>query len=135
MCLAIPARVSSIDENRMSTVDIMGVTRKVSLDLVPEAEIGDFVLVHAGFALQVIDEATANDTLDLLKTLPFFAEDEGLHRRGGVGAPWTSRRSATLRSPGVSSKLSKPPIPAVRSRSWRSAAPTRYPSPRTGCGA
>jgi len=82
MCLAIPARVSSIDENRMSTVDIMGVTRKVSLDLVPEAEIGDFVLVHAGFALQVIDEATANDTLDLLKTLPFFAEDEGLLAEG-----------------------------------------------------
>lgn len=78
MCLAIPARIVTIEENHMASVDIMGVSRKVSLDLVPEAEIGDFVLVHAGFALQVIDEETANDTLELLKTLPFFSEDEGL---------------------------------------------------------
>jgi len=78
MCLAIPARVVTIEENHMSSVDIMGVSRRISLDLVPEAVVGDFVLVHAGFALQVIDEATANETLELLKTLPFFAEDEGL---------------------------------------------------------
>jgi hydrogenase expression/formation protein HypC len=78
MCLAIPARIVTIDENRMASVDIMGVSRKVSLDLVPEATVGEFVLVHAGFALQVIDEATANETLELLKTLPFFSEDEGL---------------------------------------------------------
>jgi len=66
----------------MARVDIMGVSRTVSLDLVPEAVEGDFVLVHAGFALQVIDEETANDTLDLLKSLPFFAEDEGLVAEG-----------------------------------------------------
>lgn len=76
MCLAIPARITSIGENRMSTVDIMGVTRKVSLDLVPEAVEGDFVLVHAGFALQVIDEEIADETLELLKQIPFFQEDE-----------------------------------------------------------
>lgn len=78
MCLAIPARISSREENGMAVVDIMGVTRTISLDLVPEAVEGDFVLVHAGFALQVIDEATANETLELLKQIPFFAEDEGL---------------------------------------------------------
>lgn len=82
MCLAIPARITEIEEHNMSSVDIMGVTRKVSLDLVPEAEVGDYVLVHAGFALQVIDEATANETLELLKSLPFFAEDESLLAEG-----------------------------------------------------
>ncbi len=82
MCLAIPARVASIGEHRMAQVDIMGVTRQVSLDLVPEANEGDFVLVHAGFALQVIDEETANETLELLKSLPFFGEDEGLLAEG-----------------------------------------------------
>jgi len=76
MCLAIPARISSIGEYRMSTVDIMGVSRKVSLDLVPEAVEGDWILVHAGFALQVIDEASANDTLELLKQIPFFQDEE-----------------------------------------------------------
>lgn len=75
MCLAIPARITSIGEYRMSTVDIMGVTRKVSLDLVPEAVEGDFILVHAGFALQVIDEEVANDTLELLKQIPFFQDE------------------------------------------------------------
>jgi hydrogenase expression/formation protein HypC len=79
MCLAIPARVASIDEGRMATVDIMGVTRKVSLDLVPEAVEGDWLLVHAGFALQVIDEDVANDTLDLLKQIPDFQDEEGLN--------------------------------------------------------
>ena len=82
MCLAIPARVSSIDENRMSTVDIMGVTRKVSLDLVPEATEGEYVLVHAGFALQVVDEQYANETLELLRSIPDFAEDEGIALEG-----------------------------------------------------
>jgi len=66
----------------MAVVDIMGVSRTVSLDLVPEAVDGDYVLVHAGFALQIIDEATANDTLELLKSLPFFSEDEGLVAEG-----------------------------------------------------
>ena len=78
MCLAIPARVTAIEENHMATVDIMGVTRRVSLDLVPEAVVGDFVLVHAGFALQVVDEEFANETLEILKTLPFFEEEVGL---------------------------------------------------------
>ena len=66
----------------MSTVDIMGVTRKVSLDLVPEAVEGDYILVHAGFALQVIDEEVAKDTLELLKQIPAFMEEEGLNVLG-----------------------------------------------------
>lgn len=82
MCLAIPAKVVTKEEHNMASVDIMGVTRQVSLDLVPEAEVGDFVLVHAGFALNVIDEATANDTLELLKQIPMFMEEEGLLAEG-----------------------------------------------------
>ena len=72
MCLAIPARIIEFDEDAraagmsMAEVEIMGVTRKVSLDLVPEATEGDYVLVHAGFALQVVDEAFAKETLELL---------------------------------------------------------------------
>ena len=51
MCLAIPARIVTREENNMANVDIMGVSRTVSLDLVPEAVEGDFILVHAGFAV------------------------------------------------------------------------------------
>lgn len=69
MCLAIPAKVTSIGENNMAAVDIMGVTRHVSLDLVPGAKVDDHVLVHAGFAIQIVDEQFANETLQLLKEL------------------------------------------------------------------
>ena len=69
MCLAIPAQVRSIGEHRMAEVDIMGVSRTVSLDLVPEADIDDYVLVHAGYAIQVVDEEFANETLELLKQM------------------------------------------------------------------
>jgi hydrogenase expression/formation protein HypC len=62
----------------MAVVDITGVTRSVSLDLVPEAGVGDWVLVHAGFAIQIVDEEFANETLELLKTLPFFGDEEPL---------------------------------------------------------
>lgn len=75
MCLAIPARVTSIAEGRMAEVDIMGVTRQVSLDLVPDAKVEDFVLVHAGFAIQIIDEEVAAETLRLLRDMAII-EDE-----------------------------------------------------------
>jgi hydrogenase expression/formation protein HypC len=76
MCLAIPGKVLEIGEHRMATIDIMGVTRKISLDLVPDAAEGDFVLVHAGFALQVVDEEFANETLELLMSLPDLGGDD-----------------------------------------------------------
>ncbi len=67
MCLAIPSKIISID-NLMATVDIYGARRDVSLMLMPEeAQVGDYVLVHAGFALQKIDEEAALESLKLLK--------------------------------------------------------------------
>ncbi|TAN43663.1 MAG: HypC/HybG/HupF family hydrogenase formation chaperone [Nitrospirae bacterium] len=67
MCLAVPSKVISID-NLLATVDVMGARRDVSLILLPEdARIGEYVLVHAGFAIQKIDEAAALDALTLLR--------------------------------------------------------------------
>lgn len=67
MCLAVPSKVISID-NLLATVDVMGARRDVSIILLPEeARIGDYVLVHAGFAIQKIDEAAALDALNLLR--------------------------------------------------------------------
>lgn len=82
MCLAVPAQVARLEANNMATIDITGVTRVVSLDLVPDAVVGDWVLVHAGFVLQVIDEEFANETLELLKQLPFFENGEPLIAEG-----------------------------------------------------
>ncbi len=72
MCRAIPARVKTIGEHNMAEVDIMGVMRHASLDLVPDAKEGDYVLVHAGFAIQLIDEEAAAETLEMLKSLDIF---------------------------------------------------------------
>jgi hydrogenase expression/formation protein HypC len=80
MCLAIPARVVLIGENRMAQVDIHGVTRTVSLDLVPDAELGSWVLVHAGYAIQVVDEQFAAESWELILEMgeALDAEDAAL---------------------------------------------------------
>lgn len=74
MCLAIPAQVATIGDDNLATVDIMGVTRQVSLDLTPAAKVGDYVLVHAGFAIEVVDEDFAQETLDLIRQFPELAD-------------------------------------------------------------
>ena len=78
MCLAIPAKVRSIGDNAIATVDILGVTRDVSLDLTPQAQVDDFVLVHAGFAIEVVSPEYAEETLELIKSFPELADVEGL---------------------------------------------------------
>ncbi|KJS28458.1 MAG: hydrogenase assembly protein HypC [Desulfatitalea sp. BRH_c12] len=65
MCLAIPGRITRI-ENGMATIDVEGVRRETSLLLLPDATVGEYVIVHAGFAIQKLDEAAAEETLKLL---------------------------------------------------------------------
>lgn len=69
MCLAIPAKIVKMEANSMAEVDILGVSRHVSVDLVPDAGLGDFVLIHAGFAIQAISEEDAQETLQILKDI------------------------------------------------------------------
>jgi hydrogenase expression/formation protein HypC len=72
MCLAIPGKVvefHSTDGMRMSKVDFGGVTREACLEYLPEAEVGDYVLVHAGFAISKVDPEEAARTLRLLEEL------------------------------------------------------------------
>ena len=60
----------------MATVDILGVTREISVDLTPSVQVGDHVLVHAGFAIEVVDEQFAQETLDLIREFPDLVADE-----------------------------------------------------------
>jgi hydrogenase expression/formation protein HypC len=66
MCLAVPGQVLSIDDDelRTATVSFGGVTKTVSLALVPEAGVGDYVIVHVGFAISKLDEEAARRTLE-----------------------------------------------------------------------
>jgi len=66
MCLAIPSKIVKI-ENNMAIIDVDGVKREASLLLLEDAKVGDYVIVHAGFALHKIDESVAMETLLLLK--------------------------------------------------------------------
>ncbi|WP_419062373.1 HypC/HybG/HupF family hydrogenase formation chaperone [Ellagibacter isourolithinifaciens] len=69
MCLAIPALITEKKSDNLATVEILGVTREVALDLTPQANVGDYVLVHAGFAIEVVDADYAKETIELVKQL------------------------------------------------------------------
>lgn len=69
MCLAIPAFITEKKSDNLATAEILGVTREVALDLTPQANVGDYVLVHAGFAIEVVDADYAKETIELVKQL------------------------------------------------------------------
>lgn len=75
MCLAVPAKIVA-KKDLLATVEVNSVTRDVSLMLLPEAQTGDWVLIHAGFAIQAIDAEEAQKTLDLLKEIEQYEESE-----------------------------------------------------------
>jgi hydrogenase expression/formation protein HypC len=68
MCLAIPALIKSI-KGQQAVADIEGVTRDISLQLTPEAKVGDYVLLHTGYAISIIDADEAEETLKLLREM------------------------------------------------------------------
>lgn len=72
MCLAVPGRILSIENNR-AIIEIGKMKREVFMHLVPEAKLGEYVIVHAGCAMQVLDEEEAEKTLELIRE---FLEDE-----------------------------------------------------------
>jgi len=88
MCLAIPGKVESIAQDgvlRMGRVNFGGIVKQVCLDYVPEIEIGDYTIVHVGFAISKIDEATAEQTLREFRELgvldqEFETEEEAFRR-------------------------------------------------------
>ena len=76
MCLAVPGRIVQLHDNAQATIDMMGVTRDISVRLTPEAQVDDYVLVHAGFAIQVIDAEEAAQTAEIFQELDELAEGE-----------------------------------------------------------
>jgi hydrogenase expression/formation protein HypC len=80
MCLAVPGRVVGIEDRngtRMAQVDFGGVVKDVCLAYVPEAGVGDYVIVHVGFALQRLDEESARASLELFAQLGLLEEEFG----------------------------------------------------------
>ncbi len=75
MCLAIPVRIKSINGIE-AEVEIGGITRKTSLMLTPEARVGDYVLLHAGYAINILDQAEAEETLVIFAEMSKLMESE-----------------------------------------------------------
>jgi len=81
MCLGVPGKIvetSGEDFFRMGKVDFGGIVREASLAYVPEAQIDDYVIVHAGFALHILDEREAQETLALFREIGALDEELGL---------------------------------------------------------
>lgn len=78
MCLAVPGKILSIRDDdagaRVGKVDFGGIAKQVSLDFVPEAQIGDYVIVHVGFALSKVDEQEAQQVFQYLREMGELSE-------------------------------------------------------------
>ena len=78
MCLAIPGKVAQIELNdgiRSGRIQFGGIVRQACLDFVPEVKVGDFVMVHVGFAISVVDKEEAERTYALLDSMGLLAEE------------------------------------------------------------
>lgn len=78
MCLGIPGKILNIYETnglKMGQIDFGGVIREACLDYVPEARVGDYTLIHVGFALNIISESEAQETLELIKQISDIDEE------------------------------------------------------------
>ena len=86
MCLAVPGRILAIEGDdpvlRTGRVDFAGIVKTVNLAFVPEAQVGDYVLVHVGFAISVVDEEEAKQVFEYLRQMGDLAELEA-----DAGAP------------------------------------------------
>ncbi len=74
MCLAIPTQIKAIDDDGMATVELGGVSRQISLIMTPEARAGDYVLVHTGYAIAVLDPEEAEASLAAFAELAAIQE-------------------------------------------------------------
>jgi hydrogenase expression/formation protein HypC len=80
MCLGVPGKIVEIYESNglsMGIIDFCGVRREACLAYVPEAQVGDFTIIHVGFALNLISEQEANETLDLLRQIADLENELG----------------------------------------------------------
>jgi hydrogenase expression/formation protein HypC len=81
MCLAVPGRIEEIYQKeglKMARVDFGGVMREVCLDYVPEAKVGEYCIIHVGFAISLLSEAEAKETLALLQEIDSLENDQRL---------------------------------------------------------
>lgn len=78
MCLAVPARITALTDGDQAVVDLAGARKEISLALVEDCAVGDYVIVHVGYALQKLDPAEAEKTLALFAQMDRHAQEAAL---------------------------------------------------------
>lgn len=94
MCLGVPGKITEIYEQngmKMGKVDFGGVTRETCLDFVPEAQIGEYTIIHVGFAISLLSEDEAQKTLEMLREIDALGEELGLYEES-TPAPVSSKQ-------------------------------------------
>ncbi|MGD2027932.1 MAG: HypC/HybG/HupF family hydrogenase formation chaperone [Anaerolineales bacterium] len=87
MCLGVPGKIIEIydqDNMRMCKIDFGGTTREACLDFVPEAKLGDYTIIHVGFAISLLSEDEAMETLCLLQEIADIDEELGIEPPSGI---------------------------------------------------
>lgn len=82
MCLGVPGKITEIYERdglKMGKVDFSGIVRETCLDFVPEAKVGDYTVIHVGFAISLLSEEEAQKTLEMLREIVDIGEELGLY--------------------------------------------------------
>ena len=82
MCLGVPGKITEIyarDGLKMGKVDFGGIVRETCLDFVPEAQVGDYTVIHVGFAISLLSEEEAQKTLEMLREITNLGEELGLY--------------------------------------------------------
>ncbi len=85
MCLGVPGKIIEMYETgdlKMGKIDFGGVTREACLDFVPEANLGDYTVIHVGFAISLLSEQEAQETLDLIREIINIEEELGIETAG-----------------------------------------------------
>ncbi len=89
MCLAVPGKIIEVDadaEPRMAIVDFDGIRKEICLAFLPDLGVGEYVIVHVGFAISKVDEVSALETLAMFRELDTLEEEVGVETTDGSGS-------------------------------------------------
>ncbi len=100
MCLGVPGKIIEIYNSaglRMCKVDFGGALREACIETLPEAKVGEYTIIHAGFALNLLSEEEAKETLDLLREMTMIEEELGLQEdlENDIPGPWLPPAEST----------------------------------------
>ena len=105
MCLAIPMEIIELKDNNIATVSVTGATRDVALDLTPDAKLGDYVLVHAGFSIQIVSPEDAAETLKVVQEMIEMVDDPLLNPAAAEEMCTLQDHAASVQQPSQSAQI------------------------------